>query len=410
MTIKIMLQWMVMLVVLTTQVQASQTDCPESCMCLGEFVQCQNLSDHATFPSGTETILIERANIKELHVSHFAGLESLKVIEFRENSKISIINSNVFSNLKHLDGIFISDTNIGTIKENAFYNLSHLRTLDIHHSNISNIETKAFNKLSQISRIELASNNITSISSSAFHDITEIKSFVLYLNEMKEFQTDTFQNIQCKRVEFYLNTIRNIPCNSIESLFTFSNDTKFYSNNFKCDCGINWMAGVPELQSHLSNNVCLNGTSLDEFYTSEAVAACGPSIGCGQSSAASTGVPHSSTKKITPKYTTKMSTFSSVTTSVDDTRKTQETAKSSGRSSSTASLTNDKGTSKATDSYLHVTIPTQQILQKTAKKSTRMPKVSRKFLPKVQADGSSNSSQSLEIVCVYLLLLTFGIL
>ncbi|KAK6165555.1 hypothetical protein SNE40_022462 [Patella caerulea] len=270
--------WILFLIYLKSV--SAVSDCPDSCLCFSEFVTCTSVNNKTIFPTRTRTIVLDNAQLSALSPGIFQNLPVLKLIEIR-SSNIETIESGVFSNIHHLDSILISSSTVGTIATTAFSNCSQIETIAISYCTISAVQLGAFTNLTNLTRLEIYSSNISDIEQSAFQNISNIKSLDLFLNDITDLKQGAFTEVVPVSANIYSNTFGRIECNTFEGLFAVAERKQFYSNKFKCNCGIAWILRHGLYTHTLSNNECsdaspksLRRKSLQEVLPSSKMANC----------------------------------------------------------------------------------------------------------------------------------------
>ena len=103
----------------------------------------------------------------------FQGLTSLNKVIFEENSQLTNIGNNAFSNCTNLKSITIPNSVI-SIRDNVFYNCKNITSIEISNS-VTFIGSSAFSNCTSLVSITIP-NSITSIGNSVFRECTSLES------------------------------------------------------------------------------------------------------------------------------------------------------------------------------------------------------------------------------------------
>lgn len=230
----------------------TQAECPFLCECAGFEVTCDGTD---VFPDGIsekvrkfqltnslmnfipinafknlralEEIKISGTNITTVRACSFAELENMTSIIF-ENVFIDVMEGNVFSNLKNVTKIEFKSSKIREFKSYSFHNITDVGKVLISKTDISVIHPFAFLKLKKVAEIQIESCNIDKFLGDGISRIEEITSFAIQNSHVKEWQCGTLSTLADKGAELDISGMK-LQCDcKISWLFKrFSNSTIF---------------------------------------------------------------------------------------------------------------------------------------------------------------------------------------
>ncbi|XP_023221330.1 insulin-like growth factor-binding protein complex acid labile subunit [Centruroides sculpturatus] len=222
--------------------------CPNTCKCNRIQIWCRgngktNLPDN--FAWDTEEIIFRDYSLpnKTLTAQHIKESNETRWLTLRKVG-IERIESGIFSVLKNLEVLRISENDLKELKENifegldklwdlslrnnqlesidgAFLNLSTLKVLDLSWNKISQITNTTFIGIDQVSYISLDYNQISRIDAGSFDRMTSVTLLVLSSNPLSNV---TFLSLPQNVVKLNLSqigidTIPTLPRNTFASIY-----------------------------------------------------------------------------------------------------------------------------------------------------------------------------------------------
>ena len=117
--------------------------------------------DSDVFSNVRHLISLDLSNnsIRYLNEMHFSGLDKLKYLNLSAN-QLESIEGNVFSSLKELTVLDLSDNYIHRLNANSFASLTNLLSLNIKDNFLKTFDLKILDYIGKIEQIDLSGNMI----------------------------------------------------------------------------------------------------------------------------------------------------------------------------------------------------------------------------------------------------------
>ena len=109
----------------------------------------------------------------------FVNLHTLKI-----DQEFRLIDNDVFSNLKHLVNLEMSNGFIESLDQRFFSQLTKLESLKIHSNGISSIEENTFLHLKNLNNFQFHYNNLSKLNAKSFAGLDKLDFFSFVLNKL----------------------------------------------------------------------------------------------------------------------------------------------------------------------------------------------------------------------------------
>uniref|UniRef100_A0A665TJ02 Ig-like domain-containing protein n=1 Tax=Echeneis naucrates TaxID=173247 RepID=A0A665TJ02_ECHNA len=163
---------------------ANTEPCPPPCACFGELVDCSRLKRGQipdTIPEWTV----------QLDLSH---------------NKLQVLDSALFSNLKHLSEIKLNHNELEAVPDLGPY-ASNITTLILANNRITRISVEQLKPFLALEMLDLSNNNIVDIKASSFPTLP-LKNLFLNNNRISSLETGCFTNLSSSLQVLRLNRNR----------------------------------------------------------------------------------------------------------------------------------------------------------------------------------------------------------
>ncbi|CAF1267962.1 unnamed protein product, partial [Adineta ricciae] len=185
--------------------------CPYPCTCFNGVVDCKD-KDLTEIPRNIPDTTIE-----------------LRL----EKNQITEVPPKMFSHLKKLRRLDISNNLIATIYPDSFAGLKSLNSLILYRNNLKMLPSEVFSELNSLQLLLLNANKIVCVRGDTFRGLEKLSLLSLYDNQLKTLSNETF-----------------LPLKSIQTLH-------LARNPFICDCHLRWLnAYLREKQIETSGVRC----------------------------------------------------------------------------------------------------------------------------------------------------------
>ncbi|KAJ8308656.1 hypothetical protein KUTeg_013530 [Tegillarca granosa] len=175
--------------------------CPDGCECRGLTYKCKSIPqsgfskyarniDVSQIPVDLNTLdLNSYLNLASLNLSgcmidsllpentssYFENLVNLRILDL-SNNKLKVINPNVFSGLKYLNKLILSDNKeLTQIMTEAFYCLENVHILRIVRTKLKTMEENAFYGMTSLDFLDLSNNSLSVLNKGVFNGLTSVK-------------------------------------------------------------------------------------------------------------------------------------------------------------------------------------------------------------------------------------------
>jgi Leucine-rich repeat (LRR) protein len=142
-------------------------------------------TNHITNSENVPIISLDLSNNHfEIFNLSFVNLVYLQYVYLQKN-KISYLEENIFSPLKLLLLLDISNNRLMLIKENTFLDLPTLKYLNISSNLLKSVYPRQFLSLVNLIDLDMSNNSIDQIVSQTFSYLTNLQNFFIHLNPIK---------------------------------------------------------------------------------------------------------------------------------------------------------------------------------------------------------------------------------
>lgn len=139
-------------------------------------------AEHIKESNETRWLTLRKIGIERIETGIFSVLRNLEVLRISENN-LKELNENTFEGLNKLWDLSLRNNLLEKI-DGCFTNLSSLKVLDLTFNKLSRITNMTFVGIDQVSYISLDSNEISSIEAGAFDHMTSVTQLVLSNNPL----------------------------------------------------------------------------------------------------------------------------------------------------------------------------------------------------------------------------------
>ncbi|XP_054765704.2 toll-like receptor 13 [Lytechinus pictus] len=202
----------------------------------------------------------ETMNLEELDLS-FTTLNSSNIYDSERQSSL-------FDGLVSLSKLHLQGNNLNHLEPETFKSLSKLSLMDMSKAGIVVIKPGLFHRLISLKRLNLDSNNINKISENVLSGLNYLESLYFDDNRIEVIEKDSFKMTPNLH---YLSLSGNRLTKVEKDMFFPTNRTLYldiHDNPFSCTCDLNWfISRLGESNIYLKNpdqTVCYS-MSIDRF-------------------------------------------------------------------------------------------------------------------------------------------------
>uniref|UniRef100_A0A672FLA2 Slit homolog 2 (Drosophila) n=1 Tax=Salarias fasciatus TaxID=181472 RepID=A0A672FLA2_SALFA len=162
----------------------SVLQCPESCTCSNNIVDCRGkgLSEIPTnLPETITEIRLEQNAIKVIPAGAFSPYKKLRRIDL-SNNQISELASDAFQGLRSLNSLVLYGNKITEISKGLFEGLFSLQLLLLNANKIACLRVDAFQDLHNLNLLSLYDNKLQTIAKGTFSSLRAIQTLHLAQN------------------------------------------------------------------------------------------------------------------------------------------------------------------------------------------------------------------------------------
>ncbi|XP_044019410.1 protein artichoke-like [Aphidius gifuensis] len=188
---------------------------------------------------GSCQLLSNLLKLKSLLITHHNTIDichgtcnnnnNLNIVYLRYTiGTVKNLRSSVFSCLKKLENLDISNGSLEIIENGAFIGLEKLKSLTLSSNKLTHIGRNIFEKLINLNSLILRNNKINNIDDKTF-DKQTLSTLDLSYNELKFISKYTFYGVKCKWLDLSNNKLTSIEPGSfkninLDSLYVGNND------------------------------------------------------------------------------------------------------------------------------------------------------------------------------------------
>lgn len=205
---------------------------------------------------------IKGLKIDQTYDNIFNSLSNLKFLELEKSEFLSDFSENIFSGMKKLTYLSLSDNDLESLKTDFFKSNTVIESLILKNNLIQSISDRAFQNLNELSFLDLGYNEISQLPQNVFYELGDLEELYLNGNILTSISSGLFKkNLQLTILDLSQNEITSLP----RTLFKNNSDLKeFYVNGNKL---INVRIDFRTLQSisilHIgSSDECINELQL----------------------------------------------------------------------------------------------------------------------------------------------------
>ncbi|GFN91638.1 variable lymphocyte receptor [Plakobranchus ocellatus] len=201
--------------------------CPNNCDCFSAEVHCpgRSLLEIPTQGSALQNasiLLLNYNKITEVRSGVFSNMKHLQEI-FLLRNRIRTIERGAFTGLNKLSILFLKGNQLKRIAKNTFEgaDIPELVTLNLRGNELESIESETFCHLKKLQNIDLSFNSITHIADGAFKGLTLLTELNLQHNSLTSAawvigNADSFQHLAV--LDISNNDLHTLPKNIKDSL------------------------------------------------------------------------------------------------------------------------------------------------------------------------------------------------
>lgn len=197
--------------------------CPASCLCSEEDVlqlECRNSTTSALFlPSQAASISYHFMTHDDFHRPVIVRATSIVKLAW-QNSQLTDITSELFSNLQSLAHLDLSQNLIANIDEAALQNLSSLKTLNLSNNALAFLPHGLFLFNHYLTELYLDGNFLQSVPFHTLAPLKDLNILDLSLNRINEIQDDIFVlNRKINSIHLQSNLISRLSTRTFAYLY-----------------------------------------------------------------------------------------------------------------------------------------------------------------------------------------------
>ncbi|XP_072303902.1 TLR4 interactor with leucine rich repeats [Eucyclogobius newberryi] len=222
---------------------------------------------------------LELNQLQHIHPHAFSWLSNLRFLNLSHNKQKALRNSHVFSQLKALTTLLLSDNEIQYVAKGIFQNLHKLSTLALSNNRISRLDSGALQGLSGLRELLIDGNKLEEIPAGTLNPLESIEELDLSRNSIAKVDSLAFSHLKNLKVLKLKNNFLTSLSGDSFTLNTRLYDLDLHGNNWTCDCRLEelqrWMTEAHSRGNPLSVlvqchfPVTLRGTYLDYVNTSQ---------------------------------------------------------------------------------------------------------------------------------------------
>ena len=174
----------------------------------------------------------------------FKSMPYLQTLHF-ENSNLGFTGQHwtgktLFSELKTLKQLFISNNNIFMITAATFNDLVALKELSLSNNKISGWGPDVFRRSKNIVKLDISNNNIVNLKNTSFHDLIALKVLDISNNKISGWGPDVFRfSKNIVKLDISFNVIPFLTENNLKDLINLQ-ELFLNGNYFICTCNFLW--------------------------------------------------------------------------------------------------------------------------------------------------------------------------
>ncbi|XP_067665013.1 chondroadherin-like [Haliotis asinina] len=141
-----------------------------------------------------QTLIINDCNIIMFRGSPFAGNADLTDLQLISN-RFGTYDNRTFQNLRKLESLKITRSNVAVLPDGAFKDLVSLIHLNLQLNHITTIKQGSFSGLGRLQTLDLSYNSITTIEANTFDSLTSLQSITLQNNQISSLPDAVFEKV-----------------------------------------------------------------------------------------------------------------------------------------------------------------------------------------------------------------------
>ncbi|XP_025828875.1 protein toll [Agrilus planipennis] len=150
-------------------------------------------------------------NISEISENTFSENRKLTKLLIKRNPHLASLPVGLFSNLKELETVDLSENNLEFLPSKLFENDSSIQNIILRRNMLTDIPENIFDGLKSLNKLDLSYNKIASISAQTFYPLTNLKNLMLQYNSLTNITNDIFSELtMLEEINLEMNAIHTV--------------------------------------------------------------------------------------------------------------------------------------------------------------------------------------------------------
>jgi len=189
---------------------------------------------------------LEYNQLQHIHRNAFSKLAKLRFLNLAHNKQTSLRNVFLFSPLRALSTLLLSDNEIQHVGNHVFQNLKKLSKLSLSNNRISRLDVGALRGLTSLRELLMDGNELVEIPAGLLDSLERIEELDFSGNRISNVDALAFSQVKRLRVLKLMDNRLTSLSGDIFALNHLLYDLDLHGNNWTCDCRLEdlkrWMA------------------------------------------------------------------------------------------------------------------------------------------------------------------------